>query len=99
MVNRWLICPSVAPIRDFCGDKKAHPQAFLLEKRRPGGVGSIGRGLDELLVVARQIDRVELRTARTGRLAEEHDDAAIRCPGRALVVETRRQDSLARTIR
>src|SRR5262249_2435572 len=67
----------------------------LFQKRRPGRVrGEIG-SRDSLLVATGEIDRVELRPAGPCSLAEEHQHAAVRRPGRPLLLEAARQNALA----
>ncbi|ENN87294.1 hypothetical protein RHSP_25736 [Rhizobium freirei PRF 81] len=97
MVNDVLKLSGKGPVTGLCGDKVAVPS--LLEKRRPCRVGSKARRRDFLLVISGQVDGEELRATGAGRLAEEHDDAAVRSPGRTFVVEAGRQQALAGTIR
>src|SRR5512139_2843173 len=68
-------------------------------QRRPGRVGGEALGVDLLLVAAPDVDRKEPWAIVATRIAEEHDDPAVRRPGRPLGVEARGQEALARAIR
>src|SRR5437868_9027544 len=66
----------------------AEPSPRSREQRRPGRIRRIAGRWDSLLVAAGEIDREQLGSAVAARIAEEHEDAAVRRPGRSLVVKT-----------
>src|SRR5690349_2069607 len=70
----------------------------LFEQRRPGWIGGKILRRDRLLVAAGEVDRIEPRSAGTGRFTEEHQHAAVRRPGRSFLREAGRQDALARSV-
>src|SRR5690348_1639329 len=67
-------------------------------ERAPVRVGGVGVHLDLLLVAAPDVDRPQARPGIAARIAEEHDDAAVRAEGRALGVEAVDEDALARAV-
>src|ERR1700745_2092295 len=87
-----LWAPQV-PSRRFRGSM------VLLQQRRPGGIGGVARRLQDLLVAAGEVDGVERRPGISPWIAEEHDYASVRGPGRAFVVIALGQDALARSVR
>lgn len=65
----------------------AASMALSSQQRRPCGIGCERGRANHPLVASRQIDRVDARPAvGTLRLAEEHEEAAVRRPGRPFVV-------------
>src|SRR6266511_1527906 len=70
----------------------------LRQQRRPGRVGRVARRRQALLVATGDVDRVQRRPRLPAGVAEEHDHAAVRRPGRALVVIALGQDAFARSV-
>src|SRR5262249_51322130 len=71
----------------------------LLQQRRPSRIGRVARRLQDLLVTAGDIDRVEHRPGVAAGIAEEHDHAPVRRPGRSFVVIALGENALARSVR
>src|SRR6185436_16642495 len=78
---------------------KLRLSVVLLQQWRPGRVGRVARRLQQLLVAAGHVDRIERRPAAPAGIAEEHDHASVRRPGRSFVVIALGQDPLAGSIR
>src|SRR5262249_41482413 len=69
------------------------------QERRPGRIRRVAGRRNLLLVAAGEIDGVERGPGVAAGIAEEHQHAAVRREGRALVVEARGEDALARAVR
>src|SRR5262249_15957085 len=87
---------------DECGALWAPKVPFFrtsLQQRRPSGVGRVARCLEELLVAPGHVHRIERRTAFAAGVAEEHNHAPVRRPGRSFIVIALGQNPLARSVR
>src|ERR1051326_1522322 len=82
-------------------DSAATCSIYLLsrEQRRPGRIRCVTRRRHLLLVAAGEIDGIERGPGVAAGIAEEHQHAPVRREGRALVVEARRENALARAVR
>src|SRR5258708_19878813 len=78
-----------------CSD---HSKARL-QQRRPGRIGRIARRFQQLLVAAGDVHSIERRSGISAGVAEEHDHASVRGPGRPLVVIALGQNPLAGAVR
>src|SRR5262245_18967420 len=98
--SRWLMCGE-------CGALAAprvprlllRASVSLLQQWGPGRIGRVARRLQELLVAAGDVHRIQHRPAAPGGGAEEHDDAAVRRPCRPLVVIALGEAPLAGSVR
>src|SRR6266704_2162088 len=68
------------------------------QQRRPRRVRGVARRRDPLFVAAGDVDRVKRRPRIAAGVAEEHQHAAVRRPGRALVVIALGEDPLVAAV-
>src|SRR5579863_9655288 len=71
----------------------------LAEQRSPGRVRPIGRCRHFEFGAAEHVDHEDVRAGFAAGIAEEHEEEAVRRPGRPLVMETFREYALARPVR
>src|ERR1700709_1726096 len=69
-----------------------------LDQGRPSRIGGIARRRHAALVAAADVDRPDLRAAAALDGAAEHDNAAVRRPGRAFVLPAGGEDAHARAV-
>src|SRR5207253_8788955 len=68
------------------------------QQGRPRRIGREAGGWNPLLVASGNVHGEQRRSAVAAGVAEEHQNAAVRRKGRSLVVESARENPLARTI-
>src|SRR6185295_6863787 len=89
------------PKRQLCFPKRPYQGRAAVrsgQERRPGRVRRIARSRHALFVIAGNIDGEELWPGIAAGVAEKHDHAPVRSPGRAFIVIALGENTLARAI-